>query len=320
MQNFRTRNRKHIEDNFDLDNFKEETHKKNVRKRYQKNKKTITYVNMLIAIFSLAIALLLFELFNYYIALWRNQNYTRANAEIITDIEPDPANKLPVFSSKPGDTKFTPKQETDTETSSTTAPQTERKVSGRFDAVFANNNNNEDIVGYLKIDDTNISEVVVQGEDNDYYLTHNSLKEENIAGAIYMDYENNIENFSDNTIIYGHNMRDGSKFHDVRKYQDLSYYESHKYIALMTLYDNTVWEIFSFYSTPTSFNYIKANFESKEKKAEFIEEIQSKSFYSSDLEVTADDKILTLSTCTNEEDNTRFVVHAKLKDLKPLAD
>ncbi|MDR2939834.1 MAG: class B sortase [Clostridiales bacterium] len=318
MQNFRTRNKKYIEDNFDLDSFKEEAQKKYYRKKYQKTKKSIAYINVLIGIFSIAIALLMYELSNYYISLWRDKNVVKGADAIIKDIELDPAGgQLPVFD--PEKPEFIPKEEEPSATEIAAQNDGPRKASPEF-APSISQYNNDDIVGLLKIDGTRINDLVAKGDDLEFYLTHGLDKEPNVAGSVFMDNDNSVMYLSDNTILYGHNMKDGSKFHDIRNYnlEGEHYLDTHKYINLVTLYDNTLWEIFSFYSTDISFNYLETNFNSAEEKEAFIREIRSRSFYVDDMEVTTDDKILTLSTCTNQEEDTRYVVHAKLISIEPM--
>jgi len=142
-------------------------------------------------------------------------------------------------------------------------------------------------------------------------------KKENVAGALFFDMENNVDDWAENTVIYGHNMRNGSMFHDLRYYAGKDFFEAHKYVNLVTLYDDTWWEIFAFLKTGTDFYYIQANFPQKQLFQAFIDEIKLKATYDTGIEVTADDKLLTLSTCSNQTDDSRYVVFAKLLPGKP---
>jgi sortase B len=106
-------------------------------------------------------------------------------------------------------------------------------------------------------------------------------------------------------------MRDGSMFHDLRYYTDKQYYEAHQKISLQTLYENTLWEIFSFYDTDVDFIYNKTSFANPVEFSALLAQMKSKSIYDTGVDVTVDDQVLTLSTCTNTSENMRYVVHAK---------
>lgn len=179
--------------------------------------------------------------------------------------------------------------------------------------IFSNN----EIIGYLKIDGTSILYPVAQTIDNDFYLEHDLYKNENSSGSLFMDFENQIPSSNavfpvdKNNIIYGHNMKDGTQFHNLRFYIDYQYYVANKYIELTTLYSETKWEVFSFYETDTEFNYTNTNFKTDEIYRDFLQEVVNKSLYQTDCEISFEDTILTLSTCTNEDDK-RYVLTAKL--------
>lgn len=176
---------------------------------------------------------------------------------------------------------------------------------------------NKDIVGHLKIDGTTIDYPVLQKEDNDYYLERDINGNYDMAGSIFLDYENNVSLDDKNTVIYGHNMNKDYMFHSLRYYQDPGFFEKHRYITFDTLYGNQTYEVFAFYKTDIDFNYINVSFESDDHFNELIEEMKNRSFYETNVEVKSTDKILTLSTCSNQESDTRFVVNAKLVDYTP---
>ncbi len=173
---------------------------------------------------------------------------------------------------------------------------------------------NEDIVGYLEIEDTTINYPVLHFEDNDFYLNHNIYKEPSQAGSIFLDYENDIEVLDYNTVIYGHNMREDIMFHSLRYYENENFYNDNKYVKFTTLYNEYVYEIFSAYETDIYFPYIYVIFESDEKFYELSKQFKEKSLYETNVDITSDDKILTLSTCTSSPltPNNRFVVQGKL--------
>lgn len=175
---------------------------------------------------------------------------------------------------------------------------------------------NSQVVGWIKIQDTNINYPVAKGEDNDYYLNHNIKKESSSSGSIFMDYRNKRSEEDLNTIIYGHNMKDGSMFKTLTSYKAKDFLIAHPIIELITLKKDTKWEIFSAHITDTDFNYIKMNFNSKKEYRTFLEELKNRSLYDTGVKVTDDDIILTLSTCTYEFYDARFVIHAKLLNEK----
>lgn len=174
---------------------------------------------------------------------------------------------------------------------------------------------NEDVVGWIKISGTQIDYPILQAEDNFFYLTRNFYYEESRAGSIYMDYRNNIRLTDErNVIVYGHRMKDGSMFQQLTKYLDKEFFDTHRKIQFDTLYESYEAEVFAVYNTLTDFNYIQTEFTDDAEFAELLEQIKAKSKFKSDVEVTTDDIILTLSTCDYQLDREegRLVVQAKL--------
>lgn len=176
---------------------------------------------------------------------------------------------------------------------------------------------NPDIVGFLEITGTNISYPVAQTTDNEFYLYHDLHGDicRSREGSIFLDYENNLSELSDdNFIIYGHNMRNGNKFHNIRYFHSEDFFRTHTYILLDALYRETVWDIFSFFHTTTDFCYLTTNFSSENEFYEFILELQGRSHYLTDIVLSQDDQILILSTCGIAGGNNRYVVVARLRN------
>lgn len=173
---------------------------------------------------------------------------------------------------------------------------------------------NPDIVGWITIDDTKINYPILQADDNDYYLNRNYKEEDSRAGSIFMDYRNNVETGNRNTIVYGHRMRDGSMFNSLTKYTDEEFYKEHKKVYYDTMYGSYDAEIFAAYYTTTDFDYIQTDFDSNEEYSLFLNEVLGKSQIETDVDINADDEIVTLSTCdyTLDPDKGRLVVHAKI--------
>ncbi len=177
-------------------------------------------------------------------------------------------------------------------------------------------NKNPDTIGWIKVLGTDINYPVVQTNNNDFYLTHSFDKSYNKAGWIFADYINkNLKNneLDKNTIIYGHNRQNNSMFgtlSNVFKEEWLSNKKNH-YINFSTLNNNMVWEVFSTYTIEKEEYYIQSNFSSDEEYISFLNTIKNRSTYKYDVNISKEDKILTLSTCTNVGKG-RTVLHAKL--------
>ena len=173
---------------------------------------------------------------------------------------------------------------------------------------------NKDTVGWLKVNNTNIDYPVLQHSDNDYYLSHNFKNIKDKAGWIYLDYRADSINLSDNNIIFGHNMYySGVMFGTLYKAKSSSWYTNpeNQIIEFNTLYDNMKWKIFSIYVIDKTNDYLIANFSTAEKFQEFLTLITNRSKYEFNTPVSTDDKILTLSTCSNNG-TKRLVIHAVL--------
>ena len=177
---------------------------------------------------------------------------------------------------------------------------------------------NKDIIGYLKVNNTNINYPVVQAEDNIYYLKKNLNNEDDINGWVYMDYRNSDKILNDNTIIYGHNMYySGVMFGTLHKVLYSNWYnnEDNLTIEFDTMYESMKWKIFSIYTIPKTSDYLQVSFETPEEKLAYIKMEKNRSIKNFNVEVTENDYLLTLSTCTG--DNDRLVVHAKLIQEQP---
>lgn len=168
---------------------------------------------------------------------------------------------------------------------------------------------NRDIIGWLQIEGTEIDYPIVQGTDNDYYLKHTFEGNQNIAGAIFMDHAND-RNFQDyNTIIYGHNMKNGSMFGRLGKYFVKKESVPGKYIWICTPEANYRYEIFSSHIVDASGTVYTLFTESDETFAAYVEKMAKQTLIDYETAVSPEKRIITLSTCTGNE-ATRFVVQA----------
>ncbi|AHI56694.1 class B sortase [Listeria ivanovii] len=173
---------------------------------------------------------------------------------------------------------------------------------------------NKDMAGWLTLDDTEIDYPILQSTDNDYYLHHNYKNEQARAGSIFKDYRNTNEFLDKNTIIYGHNMKDGSMFADLRKYLDKDFLAEHPTFTYESALQNYQVEIFAIYETTTDFYYIETEFPDKLDFEKYLQKVKQQSIYQSNVEVTEADRIITLSTCDTEKDyeKGRMVIQGKL--------
>ena len=183
-------------------------------------------------------------------------------------------------------------------------------ISVDFSDLIAKNN---ETVGWIKVNNTKVNYSVVQHNDNEYYLRHDFNKKYNINGWVYADYRDDFEYFGSNTIIYAHNMTDRSMFGSLVWCLKDSWYtnsENH-YIKMSTPKANTVWKIFSIYTIKPEVYYLRTYFESEEEHKTFIDNLTDRSIYDFQEDVSVNDKILTLSTCT-DDGTKRVVIHAKM--------
>jgi len=171
---------------------------------------------------------------------------------------------------------------------------------------------NPDIVAWLICKDTRINYPVVQGSDNDYYLKHLFDGKRNNAGCLFVD-SNNEPGFVDhNTVIYGHHMKDKSMFSTLMEYKTQDFYEKHSQMILLTPEGNYTIDLFAGYVTDVKADSWKLWFASNTEFEKWIRETQSKSTFQSEVEVSTTDRFVTLSTCSYEFDNARYVVIGKL--------
>lgn len=170
---------------------------------------------------------------------------------------------------------------------------------------------NEDIIAWLRVGAIDISYPVTQGKDNDYYLHNTFENQPNIAGCIFMDHGCK-KDFSDpNTIIYGHNMRNLSMFGKLKQFRDQAVFDLDAYFWVYTPEKIYKYEIFSCQEVGATSETYQLQFSDKKKFQEYIDSCFERSVLKRDIEVTSDDKIVTLSTCTGNSE-TRFLVQGKL--------
>lgn len=174
---------------------------------------------------------------------------------------------------------------------------------------------NPDVVGWLVIDGTNINYPLVQGNDNQYYLRHLFTGEYNASGCIFLD-SRNTRDFADrHSILYGHHMDNGTMFNGLMNYKEQDFYDAHPTALLLTPAGNYEIEFFSGYVANVRANAWQVEFGSEKGFGEWLQDVKANSIFQSEVVPSSADKVLTLSTCSYEFENARFVLHGVLNNL-----
>ena len=174
---------------------------------------------------------------------------------------------------------------------------------------------NEDIVGWIEVEGTDISYFVLYDSD-EYYLTHTWQYDYSSSGSIFMqDY--NRSDFSDfNTVLYGHNMASGAMFAQLHRFENSDFFDEHDTITVYTPDSWKTYRIFAAYRTDNLNIMANNDFSTEEGREAYIESIYDHSYnahFDDDIRITADDRIITLSTCIGNADY-RYVVQGVLVD------
>ena len=285
-------------------------------KEYKKKNffKQLNFVTLKYICFVIIVGAMVFSSLEYYKNSKAEKKLNDIN-EQITNIVDSYNNLLQNESEIEEDVEYIDKEENTTTTTTpvNTKPNTYYTTYNQvFEELSAIN---DDTVGWLTVNNTKINYPVVQAEDNEYYLKRDYNKDSNILGWIFMDYRNSIYNMSNNTIIYGHNIKVGLMFGTLRYALNEDWYknEENQIITFNTKVKNMKWKIFSIYKIPVTNDYLYANFDDNDEFLEFANNLKSRSIYDFGIELDKDDKILTLSTCGSTSAQ-RMVIHAVLID------
>lgn len=239
-----------------------------------------------------------FGLYSWYIYRTDQRN------QALSSLKTQTAESVPEKKEQESAPQFTPDGETE-----------EKEVLDEYKNLL---NKNKKLIGWLKIDDTNIDFPVVQTTDNEYYLTHNMNQEYDRNGTIFMDKDCDVLKPSTNYILYGHHMKSGKMFGTLDRYEDQSYFEKHRYIQFDTIYEKGSYEVmYVFRSRVYSeeeivFKYYQfIDADGEQEFNSYMEEMASMTLYDTGVTAEYGDQLLTLSTCDSQEKNGRFVVVAK---------
>lgn len=162
---------------------------------------------------------------------------------------------------------------------------------------------NPDVIAWIYSPDTTINYPVVQGDDNAYYLKHLADGTKNWNGCPFLDIQNKPDFSDTNFIIYGHHMQNGTMFAGISWYEDQSYYDEHPVMYLMTPAATYRIELFSGYTTEMNSSAYMQTFDSIREHADWLKEVSRRSDFRANLEISALDWVITLSTCAYRFEN-----------------
>lgn len=174
---------------------------------------------------------------------------------------------------------------------------------------------NPDIYAWIEIPGTNVNYPIVQSaEDDFYYLNHTIDGKEGYPGSIYTE-KINAKNFSDfNTVIYGHDMKDGSMFKDLHKFEDAAFFEEHDKVTIYTETEEKTYQIFAavvYDDRHLMYSFDNENIEDRKAFLQSLKETRSmRNQFRSDVTVDENSHIITLSTCIGGQPDRRFLVEA----------
>ena len=212
----------------------------------------------------------------------------------------------------------TPEQTTNNQVHINYTQEEEKKelvVLEKYKKLFSQN---KSLIGWIKIDDTNIDYPVMQTVNNEYYLKHNYNQEYDKNGSIFLDKDCDITNPGTNMIIYGHHMSSGKMFGKLDLYSSKEYYEKHPIIQFDTIYEEGRYQIMYVFRSriynedEIVFKYYQfLDASTPEEFDSHMNEMAKLSLYNTGVTATYGDKLITLSTCDRSEQDGRFVVVAK---------
>lgn len=171
---------------------------------------------------------------------------------------------------------------------------------------------NQDVIGFIEIPETNIAYPILQAKDNNYYLRQSLDLKYDIAGSIFMDYMNDSKFNDANSVIYGHYVQGmETMFSALKKFRDQDFATKNRKIYITTNEGLREYEIFSVFTTPSGYDYRTLDFEDMGQKLAYFEKLRNKSEVSlENREFKKDDTIITLSTCQYDYEDERLAVHA----------
>lgn len=173
---------------------------------------------------------------------------------------------------------------------------------------------NPEIIGWIEIPGLALNYPLLQGKDNAYYLTHLADRQPGVSGSIFVDHHNQPDFSDKNTIIYGHNMKDGSMFASLDRYEASELYQKEPYFYVYIPGKVFKYQIFSCYAGSVGSEAYTYEFPKIEDFQGFLQTIQSYAAYDTETKVKDTERIVTLSTCVNTNRNYRYLIHGVLRE------
>ena len=197
------------------------------------------------------------------------------------------------------------------------SPRVQENEALQYARLYATNN---EFAGYLEATGIGLSLPVVQTDNDETYLNKNFYGASTKYGCPFVSYVNNIETLDMNTVIYGHHMNDKSIFGALDYYKTIDGFKSAPVITFNTLYENYKWKVIAAFVTNADpkddngyvFRYYFNTLSTQDRFSAYLNELAQRSLYDTGVDVLPTDKLLTLSTCSHEFENARFVVVARL--------
>lgn len=274
--------------------------KKNTSQEVKKLEKN--FIPIIITTLSIATYLIsIFILTRWYVQNERSKNFTNSINQTKEEIKEDVPNQYQ-------DLTTNIKQEKESKTDP-------NYINTNFINVNLNYyiSKNNETVGWIQVNGTNINYPIVQHEDNNFYLEHDFYKRKTNIGWIFADYRNDMENLNNNTIIYGHNLVNRTMFGYIPYMLNKKWFnqKNNQYIKLSTKTSNSIWQIFSVYKITPTTDYLQSVFNSIDNYQNFLNTLKNRSIKNFNVDLNYTDKIITLSTC-DDTGTKRVAVHAKL--------
>ena len=171
---------------------------------------------------------------------------------------------------------------------------------------------NPDVTGWIRIPGTVVDYPLVQGRDNEFYLDHNWQGDAHYVGSIFLEQYNAADLTDFHTLVYGHNMADGSMFGSLHRYQWEAHWREHPYVYILTDAGVLRYEVFATYTTQTDSDTYALSFPEEANRTAYIAGALEQSLLDLGIRPEPTDRILTLSTCGGLGHTARRVVHARL--------
>ena len=267
---------------------------------------------VLTVILLVSVAVIINYFYEEYMYNHSPSNIMVAHAEQLSYEEPTPIPTPEPAPEPPAENTPEPTTEPTPEPTPTPMPRVPRQEFLDYRVHYGNDN----IIGRVWVPDTTINYLVVQGTDNDFYLHYDLRHRRYIPGTIFIDYKADIHNPGDqNWVLFGHNMARNHKFHMVRHFiLDEDFFHNNRYIYFSTIYADYKFEVFSAYITHIDFPYINTHYDDW---GFWINEFANRSLHDAGISLSAEDRILTLSTCHVNlmMRDYRFPVHAVLRSV-----